>query len=146
MHAVDRQAQTLRRAHLGQRALAVGDRLTVFGEALGRSGVVEGNEVALGRARQQEARLLEALAHGCHPEGEAPAGHTEGGAGVAVGTPIAPSLHGAIAIVEGTTGEHVGPAGEGEPQATADHEDLEPIRTVAHEHHRRRVANGGAHR
>ena len=79
-------------------------------------------------------------------QGQAPARQAESGAGLVVGAAHAPGLHVAVAAVDGTTGKHMGSSGEDEPQAAANHEHIEPVGTVAHEHHRGRVANRDRHR
>ncbi len=115
MDAVDVESESLVVADLDEAALAAVDGRAVTDEAIGDGRVGEGDHdvVSVGDG-QEHARLLEALADGRHPEGEAPLVDIELGAGGGVGAALADPLEVGVAVglVDGATGEHVGAAHE----------------------------------
>src|SRR5581483_4586617 len=144
---VDGQLQALGLAHLQQAALAGVDRLAVDAEALGHTGVLEGDDVALAVVGQQHARLLEALANGRHPVGQAALVHVEPGAGLVVRAALAHRFQVGVTVglVHGTTGKHVGTAHEVGLEVAPEHEDLEAAGAVPYQHHRGRVPHLDGH-
>ena len=122
--------------------MPVVDRDPRGGEAgllLGVAGQQVGAAVAPG---QQQARLLEGLAHDGHPVGQAARGEAQQGAGLGVGPPGAQGLGlgPAVERIDRAAGEHVGPADEVRAQVAPHHEHLERAvppdgaGRVAHQH------------
>jgi hypothetical protein len=104
---VGEQQEVLRDAHLDERALVVVHGMAVHLEAVGDLGIVEPHHVAVGLAREQHARLLEALADRGHQPGE-PAGlEAEQRRGGPVVVAVADRLEvgGVVGVVDPATGK-----------------------------------------
>ena len=105
-------------------------------------GVGDPRLAAVAGARQQQARLLEALPHGRHPEREAAVVDAQGrrGGGVVEAVAVRLERRRPVDVVDPATGEHVHPGGEGGVRRAAQHEDLHAgdgagVRLgVAHDH------------
>jgi hypothetical protein len=127
VHAVDGEAQALVGADLGEAPLARVDRLAVGGPPLDADRVVEVDDAAVGVVGEQDAGLLEALADGGHPEGQAPAGDAEPPRRVGVGAALADRFEVGrpVVRVDRAAREDVGPADEVGLEVAPQHEDLD---------------------
>ena len=133
----DGEAQALVGAHVDQPALATVHGSPVALEALLGGVVDEVDQRAVRPGGEEHTGLLEALAHGRHPEGEPAARDAELLAGVGVGQAEAAGfdLRMAIGGIDGAAREHVEAAHEGGVQRAPHHEHLDAVGAVAQQHH-----------
>ena len=111
---------------------------------LGVGWIIEIDDTAGRVVGEQHAGLFEALADCGDPERQTAAIDAELGGcfGVAAATTHRVEVLVAVVIVDGAAGEHVGAADEVRVQVSAQHEDLDAVRAVAHQHHGRGIAKG----
>ncbi len=151
---VTREREPFELAHLDEAHPTAVDVGTVTGEPPLHVGVVESHDHAVRSVREQQARLLEALAHGGDPVGEATGPDAEPGRRLSIGETggdVVDVVVEAVLLVDRAAGEHVGAADEGALGVAPDHEHLGPDSAIAHEHdgggqtQRDLVGTGGAH-